>query len=74
MHSVEYRAVKRPNSVKKSKIAKEYENSQGVWKRKEILLKQPALPYDYTWFAYGTPCVFVNKMSTACKTFITFCD
>ena len=66
MHSVEYRAIKSQNSVKKkSKIAKEYA------KRKEILLTQPALPYDYTCFAYGTPFVFVNKMSTACKACIT---
>ena len=29
--------------------------TQGEWKRREIQLTRPALPYDYTCFADGTP-------------------
>ena len=30
-------------------------NEQGVWKRREIQMTRPALPYDYTCYADGTP-------------------
>ena len=36
------------------------QSNQGVWHRREIQLTRPAIPYDYTCFADGTP--FVSEV------------